>query len=375
MKTRESGLILPEPLADAYRQNPRAQEVYERIKDLPLDFFESQRPPLQTFEYNGDSCRYAVYGLPNGTDILPGEPTAPSGVYSVSGGAIVQHLSPHKNIEQLVKQWVNGVEENEYGEMGFVPHFYFPLPRLGHARNVSLKPESLAKVHNGDFTPLAELRIRVIEQWLNLNMGGLRASGHSFDATVEAQFAAIVSREFGGEDVTAFLSEIATMGEVRTAKELQEAFMGGGIAELAPLFDASRESGMEAVTKAQGITNKLGSISMYPRMALDLGVVGAYSQTPLSLSRGRAIRLNKAAQYGLAARDSHKDVETIIENGGSVTFARAELSDIFTQHGYERAIGMLGVKGFVIARSDHAYHDNPIAAAIAAVFNPAAQGC
>lgn len=372
MKTRESGLILPSPLDGAYAESTRAQEVYERIHDKPLDFFESQKPEIHISEINGDALRYAVYGMPRGSDVMPNMlPGIPSGEYSVSGGAIVQHLSAHKNIEQLVKNWVNGVSESKEGDEAYIPHFYFPLPRIGrrHSTNISLKRESLAKIMQGDFTPLIDLRLKAIETWqkpLDIDMGDLRSSGHSFDATVEAQFAAKVSQEFGGKNVRAFLSEIATMDMPRTAAELQEDFMGGGIDELAPLFDASRESGMEAVTKAQGVTNTMGSKVMLPRMAADLMTVGAYSQTPLSLSKGPAIKFNKAAQHGLAARDSAEDIRTILENGGSVTVAKAELSDIFKAYGFERAIGILGVNGFVIKGRDHAYHDNPIAAAIAA---------
>ena len=346
---------------------PSTIEAREVFGDLTLSQIQAMIPPAVEFiDPSGENgIRYHLLGTQPHPNAYEGTGDVP---FSATGLEFGQKLDRKKVAKYIIEEIIRIV-----GLQGG-PRVVFPSVRLGSRRNIMLSSENRAKVAQGDYSPIVELRMRVLEHLIEslgrFKLGNIALGGNSQEASIAAQFAKMVAQELGDDAQVSLLSSedpslhgglILDPELRRTPKQLARDFKGKGLEELTELVQVLWEADIDQLSEAQGISvDRKDSALEGLRIGLILDLAG------LAISQGG---VNKSLREGMAKADSFKALLGFVAAKGKLTVVRAENSKILDQKGVNDILSigaLLGIDGLSVrglaVPGGHSYYNNPCAA-------------
>ena len=347
---------------------PSTIEAREVFGDLTLSQIQAMIPPAVEFiDPSGENgIRYHLLGTQPHPNAYEGTGDVP---FSATGLEFGQKLDRKKVAKYIIEEIIRIV-----GLQGG-PRVVFPSVRLGSRRNIMLSSENRAKVAQGDYSPIVELRMRVLEHLIEslgrFKLGNIALGGNSQEASIAAQFAKMVAQELGDDAQVSLLSseDPSLYGGLhslnselrRSPKQLARDFKGKGLEELTELVQVLWKADIAQLSEAQGLSvDRKDSALEGLRIGLILDLAG------LAISQGG---VNKSLREGMANADSFKALLGFVAARGKLTVVRAENSKILDQKGFNDILSIgalldidgLSVRGLAVS-GGHSYYNNPGAA-------------
>ena len=347
---------------DIHHYSEEARGVFG---SLPLSKIRAMIPPaVELTDSSGENgIRYHLLGTqphPNAYSDTDGAPI------SITGLEFGQNFDVGKYVvEEIIR--IVGLKGG--------PRVVFPSVRFGSRRNIMLSAENRAKVAQGDYTPIVELRMRVLDSFVKdlkrSKLGNIALGGNSQEASIAAQFAKMVAQELGDDAQVSLLSseDPSLYGGLhslnselrRSPKQLARDFKGKGLEELTELVQVLWKADIAQLSEAQGLSvDRKDSALEGLRIGLILDLAG------LAISQGG---VNKSLREGMANADSFKALLGFVAARGKLTVVRAENSKILDQKGFNDILSIgalldidgLSVRGLAVS-GGHSYYNNPGAA-------------
>jgi pimeloyl-ACP methyl ester carboxylesterase len=270
-----------------------ARTAHEYMADRSPEYLFDEMPPVKVAEVNGKRLLYAE---------LPAIDS-----HSQQDEALVLSL-PH----------ANGWKPHMYLRARYLQEAAAPEQRLivlpnssNRAKAYELTTEELAKVEQGDITPIAERQARLIK---HLGIGRTSLMGYSFGAMEAAVLSRVLAED--AELIALGIFEPTNIMD-RSPKELEKAFTKPG---LKPLIKAVKDAQMPA----------LSQVMSQPGLTLDILKFGLAAH-PLSPF---AIKENKAIYSGMAVNNLSTDLNAMLNQQPN--------TPVFMASGAESLIAPLG---------------------------------